>query len=192
MSSLRSGLLKLILGLIAVENGGLLLHAERFDYFSEDLFAQTTVNITTLLDRPTAIAEIFKLVEQQTPFEFIYLSNKIPANAHIVIESAPTITLARLFSSISTLAGVVFSRQQLKIVVRLRNKDDTIAFTPRGLSDSPVSFSKSVRNEPMMHRHGRLRTLMVPDPQRKVPGPGCLFWQVTSNAMAFRRFQNES
>lgn len=103
------------------------LRAETFDYFADRTLASTTVDITAIAAHPARLADIFALVENQTNFVFIYLPKQIPLNDRIAIESGRSITLARLFYSISNLTGVVFTRRDLRVIVRQSQKDDRIA-----------------------------------------------------------------
>jgi len=132
------------------------LHAETFDYFADHTLASTTVDITAISTHPARLADIFALVESQTNFAFIYLPKQIPLNDRIAIESGKSITLARLFYSISNLTGVVFTRHDLRVTVRRSRKDDRIATQSPQQNlpvKSPVGFAfgnlpTAVRQEP--------------------------------------------
>lgn len=89
-----------------------------FDYAADPVLASTTVDISSISTRPARLIDVLTLVENQTNFEFIYLPRQLPLDDRIAIESGKSITLARLFYSISSLTGVVFTRHTLKVTVR--------------------------------------------------------------------------
>lgn len=102
------------------------LRAETFDYFADRTLVVTTVDISTISSRTARLAEVLVLVQQQTNFEFVYMAKQIPLNDKISFESDRTITLARLFYSVSNITGVVFTRQNLKVIARQKRSDDRI------------------------------------------------------------------
>jgi len=94
------------------------------DYAADPTLATTTVDISSISTRPARLIDILTLVESQTNFEFIYLPRQIPINDRIAVESGKSITLARLFYSISSLTGVVFTRHSLKVTILRDGESD--------------------------------------------------------------------
>ncbi|RRJ96957.1 hypothetical protein Ga0100231_024720 [Opitutaceae bacterium TAV4] len=97
------------------------------DYFTDDTLARITVNVASIKTKPATLPEIFSLVEQQTGFKFVYLATQLPLDTTLALESRETVTLARLFTDVSSMVGVVFIRHNRKIVVRVQWPEDRIA-----------------------------------------------------------------
>ncbi|EIP98956.1 hypothetical protein OpiT1DRAFT_03456 [Opitutaceae bacterium TAV1] len=98
--------------------GGGKLQAESVNYAADEILARTHVDISSLRGRPVTLEELFALTETQTRFRFVYVANRIPVDGQLAFESGGVMTLARLFSNISSLANVVFQRRNQKIIVR--------------------------------------------------------------------------
>ncbi|OAM90085.1 hypothetical protein OH491_18710 [Termitidicoccus mucosus] len=107
--------------------------AKIHDYADDHALATTTVDISSISTHPVRLIDILTLVENQTNFEFIYLPRQIPLNHRIAFESGKSITLARLFYSISSLTGVVFTRHTLKVTVRRSSEGDPLGAPPATL-----------------------------------------------------------
>ncbi|AHF93386.1 hypothetical protein OPIT5_27440 [Opitutaceae bacterium TAV5] len=101
--------------------------ADPIDYFTDPVLVRTPVSVAAIKMKPATLPEIFSLVEQQTGLKFVYLATQLPLKTTMELESRETVTLARLFTDVSSMVGVVFVRHNRKIVVRVQWPEDRIA-----------------------------------------------------------------
>ena len=105
-----------VLGFVFFLSSG--IQAETVDYSTDKVLLETEVNTASLHGKPVKLADVFALVESQTKLKFFYVADRIPVEGTLTLEDSGTMSLAQLFSTLSSMANVVFHRQNQTIIVR--------------------------------------------------------------------------
>lgn len=140
----RARFARLTRGFLLIASLGLSgLRADVIDYFADATLARTTIDIDVLKKQPATLPQIFALVEQQTRLKFTYLDNQLPTDRPVALEARGAVTLARLFTDLSTMLEVVFQRRGQRVVVRPRWQEDRVTDRPASAFSASASTTSN-------------------------------------------------
>ncbi len=119
-----------VIGFLASAGG---LRAETVDYSTDKVLVETKVDTTPLRGKSVTLAEVFAYVENKTNLKFLYFSERIPVEGRITLEFSGVMPLSELFSTLSSIAKVVFIRNNQTIIVRspIPNSETTGYISPQ-------------------------------------------------------------
>jgi outer membrane receptor protein involved in Fe transport len=110
----------------------IMLTAAIIDYGTEGILTRNAIALAPLQDRTVALGEVIATIEDQTSFKFIYNPAQLPMTKILAVPdgSDGRITLARLFTAVSTQVPVVFNVRGDLIAIWNQAPGDEIVAAP--------------------------------------------------------------